>query len=202
MNEFKKCQTILKIVLVIAIAGGIALGIATEDGEMERADRPYEKIFKLSAFFMVMLALIFYWVLPNTRLGQYFKMNESLFVVTNILGIIFGLGGLMTVFFWREMMREAYIFECIIILFGLIYVYWAMIMKSKKTVKASDILDEKQIDDMTRAASSTLAISTGLLLILYLHNALLMDGRTWFLFYFFTVLLVYSTSTLYHFKKT
>lgn len=201
MNEFKKWQTILKIVLVIAIVGGIAIGIATEDSQMERSDSTYKKIFKLSAFSMVILALIFYWVLPNTRLAKHFKMNESLFIITNIFGIICGVGGLMTVIFWREMMGEAHLFEFIIILFGLIYVYWAMIMKSRKTAKTSDILDEKQIDDMTKAAASTLVVSTGIMLILYLHNAMAMDGRTWFLSYFFMVLLVYSTSTLYYFKK-
>lgn len=105
-------------------------------------------------------------------------MNESLFVITNIFGIICGVGGIMTIIFWREMMGEAHLFECIIILFGLIYVYWAMIMKSKKTAMAADILDEKQIDDMTKAASSTLVVSTGIMLILYLHNAMAMDGRT------------------------
>ena len=93
-------------------------------------------------------------------------------------------------------------FEFIIVSFGCIYVYWAMIMKSERTIKVSDILDEKQIGDITRAAASTLSISTGIMLIMFFHNPILLDGKSWFHFYFFIVLLIYSISTLYYFKKT
>ena len=201
MNDFKKSQLILKIVLIIAIVGGIALGIATEDKQKDEPDTTYEKVFKLSAFFLVVLTLVFYWVLPNTKMANHLKMNEPLFVITNVLGMICGIIGLVATFLWQELIVETHLFEVIVILFGCVYVYWAMIMKRKKTVEISDILDEKQIDDMTKAAAFTLTLSTCVMLIVYLHNLVALEGKTWFLFYFFIVLLVYSASTLYYFKK-
>ena len=191
----------LKVILVIAIIGGIAGGIATEGQREEGIDTPFEKVIKLCAFFLVALALIAYWVLPNTRLAKSFKMNETLFILSNGAGIIFGIAGLIATILWQQLFTNSHLFEFIIVLFGCVYVYWAMIMKSKKTIEVSDILDEKQIGDMTRAAASSLSISTGIMLIMYLHNPIMLEGKLWFHFYFFIVLLIYSVSALYYFKK-
>lgn len=204
MNEFKKWQIILGIVLIIAIVGGIVLGILTNGREEEKQETIYEKIFKLSAFLMVMLAIIMYWVLPNTRIAKHFKMNESLFVASHILGMVCGAFGLAATFLWQKMVVKAHLFEFIVILFGLIFVYWAMILRARKSVEISDILDEKQIGNIMRAAAATLLMVTCVMLIMYFiswHRVFVLEGKIWFLCYFFMALLIYSVSTLYYFKK-
>jgi hypothetical protein len=154
---------------------------------------------------MVMIALVMYLVLPNTKIAKHFKMNESLFVVSHILGITCGAIGLIATFLWQEMVVKTHFFEFLIILFGLIFVYWAMILKARKTAKISDMLDEKQIDNMIRAGAVTLYLVSCMMLIMFFlssNKVFTLEGKIWFLFYFFITLVIYSASTLFYFKKT
>lgn len=204
MSEFQKWQTILKVALIIAIIGAIALASATEGKKGKSDDTVYEKIFKISAFFMLMLALVMYLVLPNTRIAKHFKMNESLFVVSHVLGIICGGIGLIATFLWQQMVVKTHLFEFLIIFFGLVFVYWAMILKARKTVKISDMLDEKQIDNIVRAGAATLYVVTCIMIVMFFlssNRLFTLEGKIWFLFYFFTTLLMYSACTLFYFKK-
>jgi len=205
MNEFQKWQMILKIALIIAIIGVIALGSATGGKQGKSDDSIYEKVFKISAFLIVMLALVMYLVLPNTKIAKHFKMNESLFVVSHILGIICGGIGLIATFLWQQMVVKTHLFEFLIVFFGLIFVYWAMILKARKTAKISDMLDEKQIDNIIRAGAVTLYAVACIMLIMFFlssNRVFTLEGKIWFLFYFFITLLIYSASTLFYFKKT
>lgn len=205
MNKFQKWQLILKIWLIIAIVGGITLGIVTGDAQDEKADTVYERIFKTTAFFLVMLALVMYWVLPNTKLAKRLKMNESLFVISHILGMICGVIGLVATIFWQQMIVETHLFEFLVIFFGLIYVYWFIVLKAKRTSESSGVLDEKQIENITKSGAATLYLVTCVLLLMYFasyHRVFALEGKTWFLFYFFMTLLIYSANTLYYFKKT
>ncbi|MFO7980863.1 MAG: hypothetical protein R6V00_08535 [Candidatus Aminicenantes bacterium] len=204
MSEFKKWQTILKIVLIVAIIGGIMISIATRGVQEEQEESVYEKIFKISAFFMIALILIMYWVLPNTKIAKHFKMNESLFIASHILGMVCGVIGLTVTFLWKQMVIKIHLFEFMVILFGIIFVYWAMILKARKSVKISDILDEKQMDNIRGSAAVTLSVVTGIMLMMYFfsyHGVFVIEGKVWFLFYFFMTLFIYSVSTLYYFKK-
>jgi hypothetical protein len=205
MCEFQKWQMILKITLIMAVVVVIALGSAAGGKQGQSDDSVYEKIFKISAFFMVMLALAMYFVLPNTKIAKHFRMNESLFVVSHILGILCGGIGLVATSLWQQMVVKTHLFEFLIIFFGLIFVYWAMILKARKTVKISDMLDEKQIDNIIRAGAVTMYAVACIMLIMFFlssNKVFALEGKIWFLFYFFITLLMYSASTLFYFKKT
>jgi hypothetical protein len=205
MNEFKNWQMILKVALITAILGVIVLGSATGAKQDKSDDTIYERIFKIAAFLLVMLALVMYFVLPNTKIAKHFRMNESLFVVSHILGIICGGIGLIATVLWQELVVKTHLFEFLIVLFGLIFVYWAMILKAARTTKISTILDEKQIDNIIRAGAVTLYMVSCIMLIMYFlssNKVFTLEGKIWFLFYFFTTLLMYSASTLFYFKKT
>lgn len=205
MNEFQKWPMILKIAVITAIVCVLALGSTAGGKQGKSDDSVYEKIFKISAFLMVMIALVMYLVLPNTKIAKHFKMNESLFVVSHILGITCGAIGLIATFLWQEMVVKTHFFEFLIILFGLIFVYWAMILKARKTAKISDMLDEKQIDNMIRAGAVTLYLVSCMMLIMFFlssNKVFTLEGKIWFLFYFFITLVIYSASTLFYFKKT
>lgn len=205
MNEFQKWQVILKVVLITAIVCVIALGSVAGGKQDREDDTVYEKIFKISALFMVMMALVMYFVLPNTKIAKHFKMNESLFVISHVLGIVCGGIGLIATLLWQQMVVITHFFEFLIIFFGLVFVYWAMIWKARKTAKISDVLDEKQIDNMIRAGAVTLYLVSCMMLIMFFlssNNVFTLEGKIWFLFYFFLTLLTYSASTLFYFKKT
>jgi len=204
MSEFKKWQTILKIILIVAIIGGLMISITNRGDQEEQEETVYEKIFKITAFFMVALVVIMYWVLPNTKIAEHFKMNESLFVASHILGIVCGVLGLIATLLWKQTVIEIHLFEFMVVLFGIIFVYWAMILKARKSVKISDILDEKQMDNIRSSAALSLFVVTGIMLMMYFisyHQLFVLEGKVWFLFYFFMTLLIYSCSTIYYFKK-
>jgi hypothetical protein len=204
MSEYQKWQMIFKIALIIAIVGAIALGSVDEGKKRKGDDTVYEKIFKISAFFMVIFALVMYLVLPHTKIAKHFKMNESLFVVSHILGIICGGTGLIVTFLWQQMVVKTHLFEFLVIFFGLVFVYWAMILKARRTVKISDMLDEKQIDNIVRAGAVTLYVVACIMIIMFFlssNQVFTLEGKIWFLFYFFITLLMYSACTLYYFRK-
>ncbi|MFW6140548.1 MAG: hypothetical protein ACOC5S_04255 [Acidobacteriota bacterium] len=204
MSEFKRWQTVLKIVLIVAVIGGLVIGIAAGGVQVEQEESVYEKIFKISAFFMIALALIMYWMLPNTKVAKYFKTNESLFIASHILGMVCGIIGLTATLLWKETVIKIHLFEFMVVLFGLIFVYWAIILKARKSAKISDIIDEKQRDNIKGSAALSLFVVTGIMLIMYFisyHQVFVLEGKVWFLFYFFMTLIIYSGSTLYCFKK-
>lgn len=204
MREYQKFKNLFWIIICVIIIGVIGFSTTTGDRDASREDSIYEKVFKLSAFFVVVLAVVLYWLVPKTKLAKHFKMNETLFVVTCIISIICGVIGLGVTFIWRELVTETHLFEFVLIPFGLIYVYWGIIMNIEKASNLSDLLDEKQIKNMTRAAAITLLLSLFVMLLMYFissNKAFELEGKIWFLFYFFMTLTIYSSSTLYYFKK-
>lgn len=204
MKENQKQKYLYWIIFWVIMVCIIGLGQTTGDMDASHEDSVYEKVFKISAFFAVIIAVLLYWLLPKTQLAKRFKMNETLFVSTCIIGMICGAIGLGVTFIWRESVVETHLFEFVLIPFGLIYVYWAIIMNIKKTSNIADLLDEKQINNMTRAAAITLLLSLCVMLIMYFvssNKVFELEGKIWFLFYFFMTLTIYSSSTLYYFKK-
>lgn len=204
MKEYQKFKNLFWIIICVIIVGIIGFSTTTEDRDTSHKDSIYEKVFKLSAFFVVILAVVLYWLVPKTKLAKHFKMNETLFIVTCIISIICGVIGLGVTFVWRELVAETHLFEFVLIPFGLVYVYWGIIMNIEKTSNISDLLDEKQMDNMTRAAAITLLLSLFVMLIMYFlsfNKVFELEGKIWFLFYFFMILTIYSSSTLYYFKK-
>lgn len=158
-----------------------------------------EKVVKLILVLILVLAGLLYWLLPKTRLAKYLKMNEALFVITNIIGMIFGVLGLGVTFVWPRFIVELHLWELIVTPFVLVYVYWALIMRIRKT---SEIVDEKQDYNMTKAGAVTMAFSIpamAFMFILYYNE--IFDGPIWFPYYFFVTILIFSCSTLFYFKK-
>jgi len=204
MNQYQKNKRFFWILFWAIVVGVIALGIATGNKDASHKDSIYEKVFKLSTFFIVMLGLLLFWLLPKTKLAKHFKMSETLFITTCVIGVICGILGLIVTFIWQELVVETHLFEFILIPFILIYIYWAIIMDVKRTSELTDLLDEKQITNMTSAAATTLALSSGIMLIMYFmsSNAVFeLEGKIWFLFYFFMTLLIYSANTLFYFRR-
>ena len=158
-----------------------------------------EKIIKLILVFIIALAIVLYWLLPKTRLAKYFKMNERLFVITNIIGVTCGIIGLVVTFILPQFIVELHLWEIIVTPFALMYIYWLLIIRIKKTAQ---VLDEKQDYNMTQAGAITMALSIPAMVIMFtLYYNKVFDGPIWFPYYFFVTLLFFSATTLLLFKK-
>ena len=159
----------------------------------------FEKIIKLILVVIVALGIVLFVVLPKTRLAKKFKMNEKLFLITNIIGVVCGMVGLAMTFIFPQSIVELHLWELIIMPFALVYGYWLLIIRIRKT---SEIVDEKQDYNMTKAGAITMAFSIPAMVIMFqLYNNKVFDGPIWFPYYFFVTLLLFSGTTLFLFKK-
>lgn len=123
-----------------------------------------EKIIKLALVLMLAGAILLYWLLPRTRLARRITMNETLFSVTSIVGIICGAAGLVVTVLWPQFIVQLHLWELILMPFVLLNIYWAVIMKTRRSAQ---ILDEKQLFDMTHAAAVTWGVSITAMAILF-----------------------------------
>ena len=57
-----------------------------------------EKIIKIALLLILIIAFLLWWLLPKTKAAQHLKMSESLFIVTNVIGIVCGIIGLIVTF--------------------------------------------------------------------------------------------------------
>ena len=162
-------------------------------------DAMEEKVVKLVLVLVLFIAVLLYWLLPRTRLARHFGMNETLFTVTAIIGLICGVIGLVATFVWPQLIVEWHLWELIVLPCVLIYTYWEVIQKVERT---AEIVDEKQMFDMTRAGALTFSFlipALALLFIMYQNGVV--GGLVWFPYSLFVSILVYSAGTLFYFKR-
>ena len=201
MREYKKWELVAWVFILLGIITGIALGIAVEGRDLGYEKTTLEPIAGLGSLLLLVIAGVLYWLLPKTKLGKYLEMNETAFIATNIIGIFCGFTGLLATFLLRHLVVESHLFELLFIIWLLAHVYWVIIVKIKRT---TELLDEKQIENIKTAAATTLMLSSFVMLMLYFasyHKLLNLEGMVWFLVYFFTILTIYSSSTIIYFKR-
>lgn len=158
-----------------------------------------EKIIKIAILFILVLAFVLYWLLPKTRFAKRLKMNETLFIITNVIGIACGVIGLVVTFVYPYEIVEFHLWELIILPFALVYGYWLLIIRIRKS---SEIVDEKQDYNMTKAAAMTMAFSIPAMVVMFmLYYNDIFAGPTWFPYYLFVTVLFFCGITLYLFKK-
>ena len=156
-------------------------------------------IIKLLLMVVLILLGLLYWLLPETKVASHFKMNETLFSITNIIGIICGAIGLAITIIFPQFIMKEHLYEIILLPFLFINVYWAIIIKVRKSEK---ILDEKQEYDMTQGATKAWIISIPVMLIVFwMYKGKILEGAIFFPIYLFQTLFFYSAGTLFYFKK-
>ncbi len=161
-----------------------------------------ESIIKIIIVVVLLLTALCYWLIPKTKFAQKMKMTVSIFITTNIVGIVCGIFGLIGIFMWNELIIKLHLWELIVMPYVLVWVYWLIIIRIKKT---SEIVDEKQEWDMSQAAGSTIAGT--ILIFAFMFNLSYSDiyqlnNGMWFPFYLFTTIFLYSLSTLLFFKRS
>lgn len=142
--------------------------------------------------------------------------DDSIFINAQYIGILSGASGLVLVSIFSLMYSTLYPLPLwaakagiiitslmAIIPYILIVFYWLII---KLRERISEWYDEKQYQDITKASLVTLIASiiimTVIFLIQYFVSSFDFITITWFPFYIFLVLLLFSGSTLYFSKKT
>ena len=171
-----------------------------QNNKEDRMEESIEKIIKLGLFFIVILACVLYWLLPKTRLSRFFKMNEKVFAVTFIISILCSIFGLVVTFLWPQAIFELHLWELLALPIFLAYVYWLIV---QKTSKNTDLVDEKQGFDMAKGAALSMAFTIPcMVLLLNLYQRGTLEGIVWFPYYLFVTLLLFSSGTLYSFRKS
>ncbi len=158
-----------------------------------------ENTVKLILVVVLLVAGLCYWLLPKTRFARHLKMNEGVFVVSNVIGMICGALGLAVTILWPRYIIELHLWEFIIMPLVLVYAYWGVVMRTGKTLA---IFDEKQNVNLTGAAAISWVASIPAMAILFvLYYQGILDGNLWFPYYMFMTLLVFSAGALYYFKR-
>jgi hypothetical protein len=115
-----------------------------------------EKIIKLALVLILVMAGLLFWLLPKTKLAKHLIMSEKLFIFTNIIGVTCGIVGLVVTFVLPQFIVELHLWALIVMPFALAEIYWLMIIRIRKT---SEIVDEKQYYNITKAGALTMAFS-------------------------------------------
>jgi uncharacterized membrane protein len=158
-----------------------------------------EKLIKLTLLLIILLAGLSYWLIPKSKLRSKFQMNESVFVITQSIGILCGVAGLFITFIYPQYIIELHVWELLIMPYFIIYIYWLIVIKIRKS---TEILDEKQEYDMSKSGGITFGISIPAMVIIFiLYQNEIVKGLIWFPYYIFITILIFSCSTLFYFKN-
>jgi len=142
--------------------------------------------------------------------------DDSIFINAQYIGILSGVSGLILVTIFSLMYLAVYplplwaakagivVTSLIAIIPYILIVFYWLVIKLKERI--SEWYDEKQYQDITKASLVTLTASiiimTVIFIIQYFLSTFDFINITWFPFYIFLVLLLFSSSTLYFSKKT
>ncbi|MBN1352632.1 hypothetical protein JXJ21_24810 [candidate division KSB1 bacterium] len=151
-------------------------------------------------FFPLIILILLAFILPKTKLSKHFKVTEKYFIITNIVGIICSVLGLIAIFTFSPDVVRTYLWKIIIIPYAYLQMYHIYVMVAKKTTQ---IYDEKQEFNTTTGAGLTLGATIlimGWIIIPLLKNNLL-EIKLIFPLYINSVIFTFSLITLFLFKR-
>ena len=82
-------------------------------------------------FVSIIVLLISAFILPKTKLSKYFRVNEKYFVITNLIGIISGVLGLIAIFYFSPDIVKSYLWKILIMPYVYLQIYTLFVMISK-----------------------------------------------------------------------
>ena len=213
-HHFKELKIIRTTALVIGIFSLFA--IAGEKVMIDEIAREYrlgldiselyllDLAYCLNAVFSIVMGLLLVKTLKLSQENSDKKslLDEKIFIVAQIMGIISGIMGLFLTFalFGQQIpLKKIWVYIPFYILFlipyGLAVFYWLLL---KRKQKINEWYDEKQFLDILKASLVTLLLSIpGMLVLLFIKVS---HSFYWFLYYIFLVIFLFSSSTLYYFK--
>jgi len=173
-------------------------------------------ILYFSQFLHLLLNILVFLILLSTRksfLEKYEEdvvlKDEAIFINAQYVGIFCGIFGIvifsmLSAFFPLWALKKGIFSVSLIVIlpYVLIVIYW-LIIKARE--KIYEWYDEKQYQDITRASLFTLIASIIIMTVIFIIQYFVSEFEfitiTWFPFYVFLVLLLFSSGTLYFNKK-
>ena len=116
-----------------------------------------ETLIKLVLVTLLVAAGLAVWLVPGTRWLTGRRISGKLFLLTSVVGVLSGAGGLVVLFAWPARVLESHLWELIVMPLVLVYAYWFIVWRRART---TDILDEKQNLDMVYAGTLTCALQS------------------------------------------
>ncbi|NOX89691.1 MAG: hypothetical protein GXO77_11740 [Calditrichaeota bacterium] len=154
---------------------------------------------KVFLLVVLLVAALFFWILPKTKLSGKMKMSVTLFYVVNVIGIVFGVLGLILTFLMQDLIMNKHYFELILLPVFFIYLYVGMLFKVKG---GDELFDEKQNWNMTQAAALTFPATIVAVFFIYaMYKEGILTGNVFFPVFLFFSLAVYSAGSIYYFRK-
>jgi len=158
------------------------------------------KIIKITLMAVIVLALALIWLLPKTAWGRRLRMNETIYLFINWLGVIFGLAGLICTFIWPKPLASWHLWEALVLPWALGQMYCLLVLRSHS---GGEIFDEKQACDMGQAAGGTLAVAVvGMSFLYILPDDLVQKSLIFYPFFLFMVMGIFSAGSIYFFRKS
>ena len=150
-------------------------------------------------FCSLMFLILFAFIVSKTKLAKYFKVNETFFIMTNILGIVCGLAGIITIFYFPPDIVKI-LWKILIMPYVYLQFYIIYVMIIKKTMR---IYDEKQDINMTTGGGITMGVMVLVMAIIAIplikNNVLPLNLLL--PFYLNVMILLYSGITLFIYKR-
>jgi len=175
----------------------------------------WQVLYASQLFHIIFLILMFVSILLTIKkLRSGFRKeivlkDESIFINAQYIGIFCGICGLaifslLSAFLPLWALRKGIFTVSLVMVlpYILIVLYW-LVLKFRERI--TEWYDEKQYQDICRAGLITLVLSIFILLIIFMvqyfndHTGFI--AITWFPFYVFMVLLIFSASNLYFIKR-
>lgn len=206
-NQLRMLKTILLIMGIVSLfAIGAEKVMADEIARQYRLGMSISEVSILNASYIINIAFsgsVLYFILKTfpilrSEMPRTGTVDEKIFIIVQCMGILSGVIGLLMVFdlSGKENVKDSLTFYIpFFILFvtpyGLAVTYW---LSFKLKQKISDWYDEKQLQDIMKAALTTLILSVpGLFIFLFLD---IQSILFFFLYYLFLILVIFSVSTL------
>jgi len=213
-HHFKRLKIIRAAALVLGVVSLFA--IAGEKVMIDEIAREYrlgvdiselyllDLAYCLNAVFTIVMGILLVKTLKlsHENSGKKILLDEKIFTLAQIMGIISGIMGLfltLALFSRQIPLKKIWVYIPFYILFlipyGLAVFYWLLL---KRKQKIYEWYDEKQFQDILKASLVTLLLSIpGMLVLLFIKVP---HSVYWFLYYIFLVIFLFSSSTLYFFK--
>lgn len=187
-------KLLIFLLVTILIGGGIiSEALIHLENEMETS------IWGVFVAVVLVIAGILYLIIPKTKLAQHLKMNETLYIIINVLGIVFGGLGLASMFMFDPLLVRSVLWKLIILPYALFWIYIAIIMRIHRS---TEIYDEKQNFDMTQGAGITLGVMIYFMTVVIspLVQSGLLSSMLLMPCYIFSTIFFFSIATLFIFK--
>lgn len=151
-------------------------------------------------FFSLIISILLAFILPQTKLSKYFKIGQTYFLLTNLCGILIGAMGIIVIFLLSPDIVKSYLWKILIMPYVYLQIYTLYVIIAKKTI---NIFDEKQDFNMTSGAAitfGTMILIMGFIISPLVQNKIL-EVSLLFPLFLYSAILIYSTITLFLFKK-